>query len=89
MTAHSAVAVAAAHGPGSRTRINRFGLWLFLFSDGLLFAVMATGRFYMAGTDSPEGLAQWLGLLITSILLLSSLTAYRAETGPGGASRSG
>ena len=40
---------------------------------------MATGRFYIAGTDRPEELDQLLGLGITSILLLSSLTAYRSE----------
>lgn len=63
-----------------RTRVLRFGLWLFFFSDGLLFALLATARFYVAGTHTPDELSQALGLGITSILLLSSLTAYRAET---------
>jgi cytochrome c oxidase subunit 3 len=63
-----------------RVRINRLGLWLFLFSDGLVFALLGAARFYMNGTDTPEEVDQTLGLLITSILLVSSLTAYRAET---------
>ena len=63
-----------------RVRINRLGLWLFLFSDALLFSVLAAARFYMNGTHTPEELNQLLGLGITSLLLLSSLTAYRAET---------
>ncbi len=63
-----------------RVRINRLGLWLFFLSDGLLFALLATARFYMTGTDTPAELSQPLGLAITSLLLASSLTAYRAET---------
>ncbi len=60
-------------------RINRFGLWLFFISDGLLFGIMATVRFAIADTHVDEHIDQNLGLLITGILLLSSLTAYRAE----------
>jgi cytochrome c oxidase subunit 3 len=77
------MAAATAHGHGSahsRLPINRLGIWLFFFSDGLLFAMLATARFYLTGTERPEELNQLLGLGITSILLLSSLTAYRAET---------
>lgn len=63
-----------------RVRINRLGLWLFLISDGALFALFAAARFYIAGTERDPSLNQALGLAITSLLLLSSLTAYRAET---------
>lgn len=73
----------AAHGHGSahsRLPINRMGIWLFFFSDALLFAMLAASRFYLTGTERPEELNQALGLGITSVLLLSSLTAYRAET---------
>ncbi len=85
MTTHAAL----AHVPDAaqsraervrRVRINRFGLWLFFISDGLLFGVLAAARFAIADTDRDEHLSQVLGLGITSILLLSSLTAYRAET---------
>lgn len=62
-----------------RVRINRLGLWLFFFSDGLLFALFAAARFYIAGTSRAH-INQGLGLAITSLLLLSSLSAYRAET---------
>lgn len=68
-----------SHGVHSRLPINRLGIWLFFFSDGLLFAVLAAARFYLNGTERPEELNQLLGLGITSVLLASSLTAYRAE----------
>ncbi len=79
------MSAALEHAPSAaeaerRVRINRFGLWLFIFSDGLLFALLATARFYINGTHTPDEISQTLGLAITSILLLSSLTAYRAET---------
>lgn len=73
----------AEHGHGSthsRIPINRMGIWLFFFSDALLFAMLAASRFYLTGTERPHELNQALGLGITSVLLLSSLTAYRAET---------
>lgn len=75
---HEALAPALAHG--SRIRINRLGLWLFLISDGALFGVFAAARFYIAGTYVDPHISQALGLAITSVLLLSSFTAYRAET---------
>ncbi len=81
MTAEAAATAAPpAASVVSRRRINRFGLWLFFVSDGLLFALLAAARFYINGTFTPDELNQVLGLGITSILLLSSLTAYRAET---------
>lgn len=73
---HAARAASAEH----RVRINRLGLWLFIFSDGLVFALLGTARFYINGTHTPDDIDQNLGLIITSILLISSLTAYRAET---------
>lgn len=72
--------VPAVAAERSRLPILRFGLWLFFISDGLLFALLATARFYLVGTETPDELSQPLGLGVTSILLLSSLTAYRAET---------
>jgi len=63
-----------------RVRVNRLGLWLFLISDAALFAIFAAARFYIAGVDRDPHLNQLLGLAITSLLLLSSFSAYRAET---------
>ena len=74
----SAAATAVAHG-ANRVAINRLGLWLFFTSETLLFGTLAAARFYMNGTHTDEHLSQGLGLLLTSILLLSSLTAYRGE----------
>lgn len=68
-----------ARDPLRRLRINRLGLWLFFLSDGLLFGIMATVRFAIADTHVDESISQILGLGITGILLLSSLTAYRGE----------
>lgn len=59
--------------------IDRLGLWLFLLSESMLFAGLLAGRFYLEGTNRPDELSQVLGLIITSILLVSSLTMYRAE----------
>ncbi len=76
-----APAAPAAHEDRARSlQMRRMGLWLFFISDGLLFALLATARFYLVGTETPDELSQTLGVGITSILLLSSLAAFRAET---------
>jgi cytochrome c oxidase subunit 3 len=79
--ARGAVLAAAAHHreEAIRPALNQLGLWLFFFSESFLFSALATARFVIAGIDRPEELNQVLGLAITSVLLLSSLTAYRAE----------
>ncbi len=57
----------------------RLGLWLFLLSDSFLFGALAIARFNLLGmTRLP--LNQFLGLIVTSILLLSSFFMNRAET---------
>jgi cytochrome c oxidase subunit 3 len=66
------------HEEASRPAMNQMGLWLFFISESFLFAALATGRFYLAGLDRPH-VNQFLGLIITSILLLSSYCAFRAE----------
>jgi cytochrome c oxidase subunit 3 len=80
MTAAHIASEASAHDAVKHVRMNRLGLWLFFVSDGLVFALLLAARFYMTGTATPDHVSQLLGLAITSILLLSSLTAYRAET---------
>ncbi|MEW6240794.1 MAG: heme-copper oxidase subunit III [Chloroflexota bacterium] len=71
---------AIPHTRYSRLGINRIGLWLFILSESSIFAALLAVRFYLEGTRRPEAMNQTLGLIITSILLLSSLTAYLAET---------
>ncbi len=77
-TVHTHGAVHAARYP--RLYINRLGFWLFLFSESMLFAGLLASRFYLQGIQRPHELSQSLGLGITVILLLSSLTAYLSET---------
>ncbi|MCC7365413.1 MAG: heme-copper oxidase subunit III [Dehalococcoidia bacterium] len=89
------MAHAAEHGhgmsPAKRLQINRVGLWLFFFSESILFGLLLSSRFYLVGIEGPtfvgedgavhhHHLSQSLGLLITVILLASSITAFTAET---------
>jgi len=71
-------AAIAAPRPAGRLALNRLGLWLFFLSESMIFLILLTTRFYLRLERPPE-LNQVLGLLITAILLLSSLTAFRAE----------
>ena len=78
-------ATAATHHPAmstpaERLYLNRLGLWLFILSESCLFAAFLWARFYLLGVQRPPELNQALGLGISLLLLLSSLTAYRAET---------
>jgi cytochrome c oxidase subunit 3 len=69
------------HGEAAdRLRRNRLGLWIFIASEAFLFSAAIAARFVVAGTSRPEDLNQLLGLVISAVLILSSLTAYRAET---------
>lgn len=58
---------------------NRLGLWLFILSDAFVFAGLLIARFYLLGDTRPE-LEQTLGLIVTSMLLVSSFFMNRAET---------
>ncbi len=82
MSTTTAVAhTTAAYPPEyDRLSLNRLGLWLFFISESMIFMILLATRFYLLGTYRPPELNQKLGLVITVILLLSSLTAYRAET---------
>jgi len=68
--------------------LNRLGLWLFLISDASFFVALLTSRFFVYGTQTPSEINQYLGLGLTVILLISSLTAYRAELGAESNNRS-
>lgn len=69
-----------AHHEYDRPAMNRLGLWLFLISDSFFFAALISSRFYLHGVGKPDELNQFLALGLTAILLVSSLSAYRAET---------
>lgn len=69
----------AYHPVHDRLKLNRAGLWLFFFSESVLFGLLLSARFFFEGIHREE-LDQLLGLGITIILLLSSATAFTAET---------
>jgi cytochrome c oxidase subunit 3 len=62
-----------------KTDSNRLGLWLFFISEAFLFGGLLVARFYLWGGTRPD-LDQTLGLIVTSILLVSSYFMNRAET---------
>jgi cytochrome c oxidase subunit III len=73
----------AASGPSThdytyRTATSRLGLWLFIVSDSFVFGGLLVARFYLLGTHRPH-LEQFLGLIVTSVLLISSFFMNRAE----------
>lgn len=72
-----------ASGPSShdyayRTATNRMGLWLFFISDSFVFGGLLFARFYLLGNHRPH-LEQFLGLIVTAVLLVSSFFVNRAE----------
>ncbi len=58
---------------------NRLGLWMFFVSDLFIFGGLLLSRITLLGGTRPE-LNQVLGLAVTSVLLVSSFFANRAET---------
>lgn len=64
----------------NRLAINRWGLWLFIASETFLFGALISSRYFLQRLDIPEAVNQPLGLLLTAVLLLSSLSAYQAES---------
>ena len=73
----------AASGPSThdytyRTATARMGLWLFFISDAFVFGGLLFSRFYLLGLHRPH-LEQFLGLIVTAVLLVSSFFMNRAE----------
>jgi cytochrome c oxidase subunit 3 len=66
------------NSPAYKVATSRFGLWLFLLSDSFVFGALAAARFNLLGLTRPD-LNQYLGLTVTSVLLLSSFFMNRAE----------
>jgi len=58
---------------------NRLGLWLFLISDSFVFGGLMVMRINLLGLSHPN-LNQYLGLGVTSVLLISSFFMNRGET---------
>ena len=58
---------------------NRIGLWLFLVSDSFVFGGLMGMRINLLGLSHPH-LNQFLGLIVTAVLLISSFFMNRGET---------
>jgi cytochrome c oxidase subunit 3 len=67
------------HSYAFAERNNRLGLWLFFISEALLFGGLLITRFYLWGNTRPE-VDQFIGLTVTIVLLLSSVSMFTAET---------
>lgn len=68
----------AVHKYQRKIATNRLGLWLFFLSDSFMFGGLIISRFYLLGNEKLE-LNQFLGLIVTSVLLVSSFFMNRAE----------
>jgi cytochrome c oxidase subunit 3 len=66
------------HPYAEKLATNRLGLWLFFVSDAFVFGALLVTRYYLLGGRRPH-LEQGLGLLVTSVLLVSSFFMNRAE----------
>jgi cytochrome c oxidase subunit 3 len=63
-------------------RNNRLGLWLFFISEAFLFGGLLVSRFVLWGNTRPE-VDQVIGLIVTVVLLISSISMFVAETAIG------
>jgi cytochrome c oxidase subunit III len=71
-----------------KTGTNRLGLWLFLVSDAFVFGGLLVMRMNLLGLTRPH-LSQVLGLVVTSVLLISSFFMNRGETMMANGNRKG
>jgi cytochrome c oxidase subunit 3 len=76
------------HSYAWKLATNRMGFWLFILSDSFLFAGLLVTRFNLLGLTRPD-LNQYLGLLVTGVLLVSSYFMNRAETQMGQGNQKG
>ena len=66
------------HSAAYKLKTARIGLWLFIVSDAFVFSGLLVSRFYLLGGTRPD-LNQFVGLIVTSVLLVSSFFMNRAE----------
>ena len=52
-----------------RVATNRLGLWLFIISDTFIFGGLYVSRFYLLGTQLRPEVSQFLGFVVTAVLL--------------------
>ena len=78
MPAHAAEAM-PLEAYRKKTVTNRLGLWLFILSDAFVFAGLLVARFYLLGPGHRPEVSQIVGLIVTSVLLISSFFMNRAE----------
>jgi len=71
-------ALKPTHSYAYKLRTQRIGLWLFILSDAFMFGGLLVTRFYLLGNRRPD-LDQFVGLIVTSVLLISSFFMNRAE----------
>lgn len=71
-------ATVALHEP-SPLEVRRLGLWFFFFSESFLFAAFIAARFFLVSIPDSGEVDQPLGLLMTVLLLVSSVTAFRGR----------
>jgi cytochrome c oxidase subunit 3 len=71
-------AASEQHSYAYKLRTGRIGLWLFIISDSFVFGGLLVSRFYLLGGHRPH-LEQFVGLIVTSVLLISSFFMNRAE----------
>ena len=76
--AHEAHAEHHGVSEAAQEKMNRLGLWMFFISEAFLFGGLLAVRFYLWGDTRPE-MDQTIGLIVTSVLLLSSITMYTSE----------
>ena len=76
---HEADHEAGHESYAERLRLNRMGMWLFFASEAFLFGALLAARFYLWG-DTRPALDQNVGLIVTTVLLLSSISMYTADT---------
>jgi cytochrome c oxidase subunit 3 len=89
MSAHLQTSVIDLHmAPDYKLKTNRIGLWLFFISDSFVFSGLMVTRFYLMGGNRPH-LEQILGLIVTSVLLISSFFMNRAEVSMAHGDRKG
>ncbi len=73
------MAATAQHVQANRETINWLGLNLFIASESMLFLALAASRFYLLGVAPIPGANEFLGALLTILLLGSSFLGYRSS----------